>query len=123
MLEALRELASRIAGLTLYTQFEDRRRLHAAAVFVNNFTNYLLRNAEEIVGKTAIPFSVLQPLAEETVRKAFSISPAEAQTGPAIRGDEKTIAAHKELLAGSPDIKAVYEFLTAAIRKGGQSTS
>lgn len=116
MLEQLKALGKAISGLVLETNFEDRKKLHVAAVFVNNFTNNLLKNAEEIMKQTSLPFSVLQPLAEETIRKAFLSGPANAQTGPAIRGDEKTIAAHEELLSGYPEIQKMYRVLTEAIK-------
>jgi predicted short-subunit dehydrogenase-like oxidoreductase (DUF2520 family) len=117
MLAGLKYLAAAISDSVLETSFEDRQKMHVAAVFVNNFTNYLLQNAEEIMKQTSLPFSILQPLAEETIRKAFLLGPADAQTGPAIRGDEKTIAAHEELLSSDPEIREIYRALTEAIKK------
>jgi hypothetical protein len=91
--------------------------LHVAAVFVNNFSNYLLQNAYMLMQKNALPFDLLKPLAQETIDKAFDLSPQKSQTGPAIRGDEKTLKIHQTLLADEPEIQSLYTQLTNAIRK------
>ena len=42
-------------------------------------------------------------------------SPAEIQTGPAARGDSKTINQHLYLLSGEPEWQKLYEALTNSI--------
>ena len=57
------------------------------------------------------------PLLVETVTRMQDHSPAELQTGPAIRNDVSTIEKHKELLMEYRDLLEVYEFFTERIRK------
>ena len=97
---------------------EDRMKLHVAAVLVSNFTNHLYKLAAAYCRKEGIDFRQLQPLIEETALRLREISPAQAQTGPAIRQDEATIHKHLELLRNEPVIKEIYEQLTRSIRAG-----
>ena len=43
--------------------------------------------ANDICTKNKIPFEILYPLIEETAKKVQSITPRDAQTGPAKRND------------------------------------
>ena len=52
----------------------------------------------------------------ETAEKLKEMSPYMAQTGPALRGDKKTIKRHIKQLQNSPH-KEVYELLTKSIQK------
>ena len=95
---------------------EQRKVLHLSAVFVNNFGNHLFRIAHEISDAKSINFDILKPLINETAAKVQEMSPYKAQTGPALRGDKKTIKRHLKLLDDSPH-KAIYEILTQSIQK------
>jgi len=92
----------------------DRERLHIAGVFANNFTNCLYGIAKDVLKDTHIPFSVLLPLIDETAKKVHTLSPKDAQTGPAVRGDEAVIAHHKSLL--NEQQREIYTILTKAIQ-------
>jgi len=116
----LLEFAGLISPHVHEIETATRRKLHLAAVFANNFTNYLLSNAKEIVGDK-IPFSLLKPLVLETVEKAFETDPAQVQTGPAARGDHKTIETHLALLQDNPAAKELYDVITKLLlQKYGQ---
>ncbi len=93
---------------------EKRVALHIAAVFVNNFTNQLFKNGQEIVEENGFPFEVLKPLIIETVRKIQNQNPADVQTGPAQRGDKNTIEKHLNFLKKT-DYFEVYHVLTGKI--------
>jgi len=97
---------------------EERKYIHVAAVFVNNFVNHMYANAWDIFEKQDIPFGILRPLINETVEKIERLTPAEAQTGPAIRKDQKTIKNHLTLLNDSQ--KEIYQLLTESIQKHGK---
>ncbi len=97
---------------------EKRAALHVAAVFVNNFTNHLFDSGKRIMDLETLPFELLLPLILETVDKLKSANPADVQTGPAIRGDVKTIARHLDYLTKYPDLRELYVTLTNSIRKG-----
>ena len=95
---------------------EQRLRLHVAAVFANNFTNHLLGIAHALLAEAALPFELLAPLIRETVDKALAQPPFAAQTGPAVRRDAPTLAAHRAALAAHPRWQQLYEALTASIQ-------
>ena len=94
---------------------EQRKKLHVAAVFVNNFTNHLYKIGNDICQENNIPFDILQPLINETSEKIKELSPKQAQTGPAIRNDRKTIKNHLALL--DKQQKKIYKILTKSIKK------
>ncbi len=93
-----------------------RLKLHVAAVIVNNFTNHLYGLAEDYCNKEGINFKELLPLIIETTSGIKDISPAKAQTGPALRQDDETIQKHLALLTSHPQLKKVYEFMTESIK-------
>lgn len=113
----LEALANSISPQHVSQASDDARmKLHVAAVFVNNFTNYLYAVAENYCKKEGIDFKELLPLIEETVSRLKNISPSTSQTGPAVRNDEETIQKHLALLETHPGMKKVYEFLTSSIK-------
>jgi predicted short-subunit dehydrogenase-like oxidoreductase (DUF2520 family) len=114
---ALKELAISIGSPTKKVNTDQRKVLHLAAVYVNNFTNQLYRLAHEITESEGAEFDILKPLILETAKKVRDISPFQAQTGPAKRNDKKTIKKHLKLLNNQPHHKVVYELLTQSIQR------
>ena len=114
--EILKTLFSEISEKVVEISSEERAKLHLAAVFVNNFTNYLYSVSEKITIQNKIDFNLLKPLLTETASKIKHLSPKEAQTGPAKRKDAKTIEKHLHLLAHTP-YQEVYRLLTEGIQK------
>ena len=111
----LRHFAGQIFGRTVVMDDIARSKLHVAAVIVNNFTNHLCQLSTQVSGSD---WRLLLPLLAETVAKLRIMSPQEAQTGPAIRGDEATISRHLALLSSEPaTTKAVYQALTDSIQQ------
>ncbi|MGA9325492.1 MAG: DUF2520 domain-containing protein [Salegentibacter sp.] len=94
---------------------EQRKALHVAAVFANNFTNHLYGIASDICARNGVEFEILRPLIKETAAKVEVLSPPEAQTGPALRRDKQTIKAHLRLL--KRDQKKIYKRITSSIKK------
>ena len=115
-LRLLRNLGESISKNVTEISSEKRAKLHMAAVFVNNFTNYLYRMGSEILQENDLPFDLLKPLILETASKIETLSPEEAQTGPAKRNDVKTIEKHLSLLR-KPEHKKFYELFTEALRE------
>lgn len=111
MVEAL---ACDIGGEVVEADGRQRATLHLAAVFGNNFSNHLLLQAERLMAEARLPFSLLRPLMERTVDKAFCVGPLEAQTGPARRGDMRTIDRHETILQSRLQ-KEIYSLLTKSI--------
>jgi len=118
-METLRNLAQSISGQNVFIAGDDERiRMHVAAVFASNFTNHLYKLAEDFCKSESVDFKRLLPLIEETVRRLRTLSPAEAQTGPAIRHDEPTIQKHLSLLEEYPRLKHIYSLMTESIQNG-----
>ncbi len=113
-MELLQKLAGQISESVYQVNSEQRKKLHLAAVFVNNFTNHLYHIGEEICQKEGLPFSLLQPLIQETAQKIQQMSPMEAQTGPAQRGDTESIKNHLGLLKNKKHAE-LYKVLSKAI--------
>jgi predicted short-subunit dehydrogenase-like oxidoreductase (DUF2520 family) len=110
----LETLATSIGKKIYKINSEQRKTLHVAAVFVNNFTNYMYKIGNDICEKNNVPFEILQPLIKETASKIDYLSPKNAQTGPAIRNDEKTIKNHLNLL--DTNQQKIYKILTKSIQ-------
>ncbi len=108
-------LAKSISRNVSFVTSEKRKKLHLAAVFANNFVNYMLSISDEILTNSNLSISLLEPLVSETLYKAFAIGPYEAQTGPAKRGDMDTIQEHMELLREKPELAELYELISKQI--------
>jgi predicted short-subunit dehydrogenase-like oxidoreductase (DUF2520 family) len=115
----LEELARSISGDNVTEAGDDARlKLHVAAVVVSNFTNHLYKLAEDYCQKEGIDFKQLAPLIEETALRIKTISPAAAQTGPAIRHDKETLQKHLYMLKDHPQLRNIYLLLTESIQQG-----
>ena len=109
----LRHIASRISSTVHYADGALRSRMHVAAVFACNFSNYMFTVADDLLRRDGLDISVLYPLLEETIRKAMKGSPAAGQTGPAVRGDRDIVERHASTLP--PDLSSLYIALSEAI--------
>ena len=116
---AIYSLAQTLTSHIYEANQHDRERLHIAGVFANNYTNLMYRIAAEVLRDTSIPFEALLPLIDNTAAKVHALKPADAQTGPAQRGDEAVMAHHVEILnAKNAALSEVYQALAALIAKG-----
>ncbi len=113
-LELLKKLANSISKSVFEISSDQRKSLHLAAVFVNNFTNHLYAIGQDICQENELPFDLLKPLLLETAKKIGDVSPIDAQTGPARRKDEKTIAYHLGQLKNEKR-KEIYKLFTESI--------
>lgn len=86
-------------------------------MFACNFPNYLYRVAQELLADQRIDFNLLRPLILETAEKVQTNLPANVQTGPAIRNDQKTILEHLALLKYKPEWEQLYRLLSQGIIK------
>ncbi|TDD97501.1 Rossmann-like and DUF2520 domain-containing protein [Flavobacterium cellulosilyticum] len=117
--ELLEKVAQSISKNTYKINGDQRKSLHVAAVFVNNFVNHLYHIGNEICIENKVSFDVLKPLILETANKVLSLSPKDAQTGPAIRNDKHTIEAHLDFLTNENQA-TLYKLLTQSIQKNGK---
>lgn len=116
--ELLEKVAGSISDNIYKIDSQQRKALHVAAVFVNNFTNHLYQIGSEICYNNNIPFNILKPLILETAQKIETLLPKEAQTGPAKRNDVATINAHEQFL--SEEYQTIYKILTQSIQNHGK---
>jgi predicted short-subunit dehydrogenase-like oxidoreductase (DUF2520 family) len=111
----IEKMALSISKVVQSVSSDQRKALHVAAVFSCNFVNHLYQIGSEICENNDIPFSILFPLIKETAAKIETLTPIEAQTGPAIRRDEKTISKHLDFLQDKNQ-KEIYQLLTQSIQ-------
>lgn len=111
----LENIAEAINSRHYLISSDQRKALHVAAVFVNNFTNHLYQLGKDICNEHQLPFEILKPLIAETAQKVQILSPLDAQTGPAKRHDQNTIDRHLALLTNQTQ-KEIYKILTQSIQ-------
>lgn len=113
--QMLRQVAGRLSTKVHWLSSGKRARLHLAAVFACNYVNYMYTLGETIVKQTGQDFEVLAPLIVETANKAIDLGPSQAQTGPAQRGDRKTMEKHMQLIDDQDGLKKLYEEIAQLI--------
>jgi predicted short-subunit dehydrogenase-like oxidoreductase (DUF2520 family) len=116
-LERIRNFALTLSGQVQAADDETRLKLHLAGVVVNNFSNHLYALTAAFCRQEGIAFDMLLPLIGETAGRLSHTDPWNAQTGPAVRGDEVTIERHLKLLDNYKDIKELYRLITIQIRE------
>ena len=110
----LQQLASLLSNNVYTIDSNQRKYIHLAAVFTNNFVNYMYKIGNDICDENNIPFEILHPLILESATKIKNNKPVSIQTGPAVRNDKKTISNHLKLL--KDDEKEIYNLLTQSIQ-------
>lgn len=113
---SVRYLAEKLSEKCYLANSEQRLKLHIAAVFACNFSNYFYNIAAGLLHESKIPFDVLKPLILETALKIQTLHPAEAQTGPARRNDITTMESHLNLL-NDKVLHETYQSLSEQISK------
>ena len=102
-------LATRLAedlGARPFPLADEHRALyHAAAVFASNYLVAATGVAEQLLAAAGVPepLPAIDPLQRATVANLARSGPADALTGPAVRGDAGTVGRNLEALAaGAP---------------------
>lgn len=123
----LERLARSLTEKVYWLSSTQRRHLHVAAVFGCNFVNHCYALCEDVLKGIGLPFDVMLPLIDETARKVHQLSPRQAQTGPAVRGDDNVRTAQWQLLAGNPLRQTIYDLMSESIQRthkeAGQETA
>ena len=112
-MEVLKEMASAFSSHLYEIDSKQRKKLHLAAVFANNFSNHMFALSKEVCEENNLDFDLLKPLIEETGKKVLSVSPEEAQTGPARRGDLKVMLDQEKELDERK--RTIYSMLSESI--------
>jgi predicted short-subunit dehydrogenase-like oxidoreductase (DUF2520 family) len=111
----LENLGEKLSTSVNQINSDERKTLHLAAVFANNFVNHFYTLAADILHDKKLDFDLLKPLIRETAQKVESIQPADAQTGPARRNDQTIINAQLKMLQDKPELQKIYSFATESI--------
>lgn len=116
----VRILAEKISDKVYNIPSLQRKKLHLAAVMVNNFSNHLYAKAAKYLTEEGLDFEMLLPLISETADKLGQMKPDEAQTGPAKREDQDVIREHLNILSEDPELAKLYRIFTDSIIAHGK---
>lgn len=111
----LQELAGKLSGSVRQVTTEERKTLHMAAVFANNFVNHFYAVGANILQDKHLNFDLLKPLILETAAKVQTMHPVDSQTGPAQRNDQTVINTQLNMLQDTPEFQKIYSFVTESI--------
>jgi len=112
------DLATALGGRTFEIADDDRALYHAAAAVASNHLVALLGHAQRLGASVGVPADALLALALGSAENAVALGPAAALTGPAARGDEATLVAHRESIGRrAPRELAAYEAMLAEARR------
>lgn len=110
-------LAGRISDRPLVLAHEQRRLVHLAATLTSNLPVFLAAEAQRLLREYDLPPDLLMPLWHATAVNVERMGPANALTGPARRGDVRTVQAHLDRLTHDPDLRRAYALLSNMILK------
>ena len=112
------DLAAALGGRTFEIADDDRALYHAAAAVASNHLVALLGHAQRLGASVGVPADALLALALGSAENAVALGPAAALTGPAARGDEATLVAHREAIGRrAPRELAAYGAMLAEARR------
>ncbi len=114
-MQMLQSIARKLSDTVYELDSETRKHLHLAAVFCCNFANHCCAVAADLLDDKNIPFEVMLPLIDRTMAKLHTLTPLEAQTGPAVRYDTNVIERHLHLLDSRPDLQQIYKLMSKSI--------
>ena len=112
----LRSLADDLGGRPIELTPGTRALYHAAAVLAGNAPLALLSAGTELLVAGGLEPDIAEQaligLMEGALANARRVGPRAALTGPVVRGDTATVAAHLEALEARPDAAALYRALS-----------
>jgi len=115
--QVMQALAHQVSNRVTELAHAKRQRVHLAAVLTSNLPVFLVREGQRLLKEAELPSDLLGPLWETTAARVTELGPEKALTGPARRGDERTIEQHLALLTGDPDLQQAYGVLSKLILK------
>lgn len=114
LIDKLEGLAEQISDHVHRMDFEQRKYIHLAAVWVNNFSNACVDKGLQILNQRGVDSDILNKLISTTFLKITEQGAHNSQTGPAIRGDQSTMNQHLSLMQDEKD-KNLYQLLSQMI--------
>ena len=118
-IKQLKQLVSSFSDISQVVTSEKRKKIHLAAVVVNNFVNHLYVEAADLLEGDNMS-ELLIPLIKETTSRLESDRAITLQTGPAKRGDDAVIQDHLSMLDDYPDLQKLYKVMSDSIRSKHQ---
>ncbi len=116
-LAAAHGLAERLGMRATEVADADRAAYHAAASMASNFLVALEAAAERLAAAAGVERELLIPLVRAAVENWAALGPERALTGPIARGDEATVARHRDAIAErAPELLELYDALAATTR-------
>jgi predicted short-subunit dehydrogenase-like oxidoreductase (DUF2520 family) len=106
--EVLHFLGENLGAKVYVVSGEDKVYYHLAAVFVCNLVSALMQAGTGVMKRIDIDFEPFIPIIRATMKNIETKGPSGALTGPIVRGDDKTVAAHLEAMADMPLHKEIY---------------
>lgn len=111
VLQLARKLSDTVIGL----DHVRRQRLHLAAVLTANFPVALVMEAQDLLEAQGLSKELLMPLWKTTAANVIEMGVQKALTGPAKRGDRRTIENQIALLHSDPQLQQVYRSISELI--------
>ena len=111
-----------LSSLGFTTSYDNRLTTELSADYVRMTDIVTMEDLiEEIVGNVFDEYDSEEEeefeVIDETTQKVHRLSPKQAQTGPAARGDKKVMDAHRKMLADKPQLECIYQLLSDSIEK------
>ena len=107
------QLTSKIGKLGLPLTSEQKQLVHVSAVFLQNYSVSLIAAVKNLCREKGLSEELsnllLKGFSEQSVEVGWQRPLLDALTGPAARGDLKTIEKHLEFLKSHEDLKELYE--------------
>ena len=121
--ETLSTLANMISSETSIISSSQRKKIHLAAVFASNFTNWMLTQSEAILTEANLDFSLLHALIAQSINNVIQMGPQKSQTGPAKRSDFEVLDTQLEMLNNRPELQTLYKTISEQILDHYQTES
>lgn len=106
--EVLHFLGENLGAKVYVVNGEDKVYYHLAAVFVCNLVSALMQAGTGVMKRIDIDFEPFIPIIRATMKNIETKGPVNALTGPIVRGDDKTVAAHLDAMSDMPLHKEIY---------------
>ncbi|MCB9187736.1 MAG: DUF2520 domain-containing protein [Flavobacteriales bacterium] len=113
-LALLYKLAGSLSNSVHELNSEERKKLHLAGVFLNNFIYFILDKTKNLCVEHGISQELLKPLLQQTINFALDY-PENLQTGPALRGDLATMRSHLDVLSKNQNLAEIYKTMSYLI--------
>jgi predicted short-subunit dehydrogenase-like oxidoreductase (DUF2520 family) len=94
---------------------EQKAELHMQAVVMNNLVNHLYSLCEERLREKHLSLEAFYPIIRQTFEGIVGEGPSRSQSGPALRGDLKTLRKQLKQLSDDPVLYSIYKLISESI--------